>query len=140
MGQVNEPIAPVDTVPNPSISEPPVNLAIVEKFPTLAGCEEVEDPKETEQCFQRMLISHIQQNLYYPDTARDAGIQGRVYVRFIIEKDASISNVEVLRGVHPSLDEVAVKTIESLKVLKPATQRGKAVRTTFNIPINFSLN
>ena len=60
--------------------------------------------------------------------------------RFVVKKDGSTSNVEVLRGVDPSLDAEAIRVIESMPAWKPGTQKGEAVNVHFTIPIQFSLS
>jgi protein TonB len=81
----------------------------------------------------------VQQHLDYPTIAAENGIEGTVYVRFVVDKDGSISNVTVIRGVDPSLDEEAVKTVQSAPEWEPGSQRGKPVRVQFNLPIVFRL-
>ncbi|MGB0175696.1 MAG: energy transducer TonB, partial [Owenweeksia sp.] len=71
--------------------------------------------------------------------ARQMGIQGRVYVDFVIERNGSISNVTVVRGVDPLLDDEAVRVIKSLPKFQPAKQRGKPVRMRFTMPFNLRL-
>jgi protein TonB len=73
----------------------------------------------------------------YPQAAIDAKIAGTVYLTFIVEKDGSVSNVTILKGVHPLLDEEAIKTISESPKWSPGLQRGQPVRVRFQIPINF---
>ncbi|MGI6572229.1 MAG: TonB family protein [Fermentimonas sp.] len=89
---------------------------------------------------QEGLMKFLSENTRYPVIAKDHGIQGRVIVRFVVSKTGEISNVEVLRGVDPSLDREAVRVVESMPAWKPGTQRGKAVNVYFTIPIQFSLS
>ncbi|WCT10499.1 energy transducer TonB [Mucilaginibacter jinjuensis] len=78
----------------------------------------------------------IQRNLRYPDT--DA--QGRVFVSFVVERDGSLSNIKILKGVSPELDAEALRVIRMAPKWKPGMQGGQAVRVQFNIPINFQQN
>lgn len=73
----------------------------------------------------------------YPQAAIDAKIKGKVILTFVVEKDGSVSNVTVLKGVHPLLDEEAVKVISESPKWSPGLQRGQPVRVRFQIPINF---
>lgn len=82
---------------------------------------------------------YLQENIYYPKEAREKGIEGIVYITFIVEKDGSISNVEVLRG-HELLAEEAIRVVKAMPRWQPGTQRGKPVRVQFNMPVRFSLN
>lgn len=81
----------------------------------------------------------IGDNMKYPDIAAENGIQGRVYVQFVVEPDGSISNVRVLRGVDPSLDKEAVRVIQNSPKWNPGKQRGKPVRVSYSFPIIFVL-
>jgi len=84
-------------------------------------------------------IKYLQKNIHYPKEAKEAGIQGTVYVTFIIEKDGRITNVKVLRGVGGGLDKESVRVIKSMPIWEPGRQRGKAIRCQFNMPIRFIL-
>jgi len=81
----------------------------------------------------------VQKNLEYPTVAAENGIEGTVYVKFVVNKDGSITNIQVIRGVDPSLNKEAVKTIKSAPKWKPGSQRGKPVRVRFSVPIVFEL-
>lgn len=88
------------------------------------------------------LYEFIIKNFKYPQKEREAGIQGRVFVRFVIEKDGSIGNTEVLKGVKDAsaLDDEAVRVVKSLPSWKPGKVAGKAVRTYYNLPISIKLD
>lgn len=81
----------------------------------------------------------IQRNLRYPQQAQEEGLQGKVFISFVIEKDGSISNVTVLRGVASSLDQEAARVIQKSPKWKPGMQNNQRVRVRFNMPISFSL-
>ncbi len=85
------------------------------------------------------LLEYIQKNLKYPMMARESDIQGRVFVGFVVEKDGSISNVKVLRGIGGGCDEEAVRVVQSLPKFKPGKQRGNPVRVQYTLPIVFKL-
>jgi len=82
---------------------------------------------------------YIAKNLKYPDIAAENGIQGRVFVAFVVEPDGRVSNVRVVRGVDPALDKEAVRVVQSSPKWKPGMQRGKPVRVSFTFPIIFVL-
>lgn len=82
---------------------------------------------------------YIGKNLRYPDVAAENGIQGRVYVQFVVEADGRVTNVKVVRGVDPALDKEAVRVVESSPKWKPGKQRGKPVRVSFTFHIIFVL-
>lgn len=85
------------------------------------------------------MYAFIQKNLIYPEKAKAEGIEGRVFITFTIEKDGSVSNVKILRGIGGGCDEVAKEVVEKMPKWKPGTQRGKPVRVQFNLPIKFEL-
>ncbi len=75
----------------------------------------------------------------YPEEAIHKGIEGTVYLNFIIEKDGSVSNVNVLRGIGGGCDEEAIRVLESMPAWEPGLQKGQPVRVLFNIPVRFKL-
>jgi len=85
------------------------------------------------------LDDFIKTHLVYPPEAKAKGIQGKVYVQFVVEKDGSITNVEVRRGANPLLDNEAVRVVKMLPNFKPGTMRGKKVRVRYTLPIVFTL-
>ena len=85
------------------------------------------------------LLEYVQKNLRYPMMARENDTQGRVFVGFVIEKDGSISNVRVIRGIGGGCDEEAVRLVQNLPKFKPGKQRGKPVRVQYTLPIVFKL-
>ena len=99
---------------------------IVEEMPSFPGGEQ-------------KLMEHIAKNIKYPQIARETGVQGRVFVGFVVEPDGSISNVKLLRGIGGGCDEEAMRVIKSLPKWKPGKQRGKAVRVSYQIPVFFKL-
>lgn len=84
-------------------------------------------------------IAFIKENLKYPEDAANYCIQGRVIVKFVVEEDGSISDVEVVRGVYPSLDAEAVRVVKLMPKWQPAERGGKPVRSRFNFPVYFKL-
>ena len=99
---------------------------IVEEMPSFPGGE-------------AKLMEYVAKNIKYPQIARETGIQGRVFVGFVVEPDGSISNVKLLRGIGGGCDEEAMRVIKSLPKWKPGKQRGKAVHVSYQIPVFFKL-
>lgn len=99
---------------------------IVEEMPSYPGGE-------------KALLEYVAKNIKYPQIARETGIQGRVFVGFVVEPDGSVSNVKILRGIGGGCDEEAMRVIKSLAKWKPGKQRGKAVRVSYQIPVVFKL-
>jgi len=99
---------------------------IVEEMPSYPGGE-------------AKLMEYVAKNIKYPQIARETGIQGRVFVGFVVEPDGSVSNVKVLRGIGGGCDEEAMRVVKSMPKWKPGKQRGKAVRVSYMLPVNFKL-
>ncbi len=98
----------------------------------------VEDPAEFPGG-DRALYQYISNSVKYPVIAQENGIQGKVYVKFVVNELGKVSNGEILRGVDTSLDNEALRVINSLPNFKPGKQRGKPVKVFYNAVINFQL-
>ncbi|MFZ8960211.1 MAG: energy transducer TonB [Flavobacteriaceae bacterium] len=114
-----------------------VPFAVIEDVPIFPGCEKVSKDKRRD-CFQEKMNNHIRKNFRYPEIAQEMGIQGRVYVNFIIDKDGSITNIR-MRGPDQNLEKEAQRIISVLPSMTPGKQRGRPVRVPFSIPITFRL-
>ena len=114
-----------------------VPFAVIEDVPIFPGCESVAK-SQRRACFQDKINQHIRRNFRYPEIAQEMGIQGRVYVNFIIAKDGSITNIR-MRGPDKNLENEAQRIISRLPQMTPGKQRGRAVRVPFSIPITFRL-
>lgn len=106
----------------------PEIFTVVEEMPEFPGGE-------------GKLLQYLADNTKYPPIARDAGIQGIVYVKFVVNEKGQIEDdkIEVLRSVHPALDKEAIRVVKSMPDWKPGRQRGKPVNVYFNLPIRFTL-
>lgn len=114
-----------------------VPFAVIEDVPIYPGCENVAKSQRRD-CFQEQINKHIRKNFRYPEIAQEMGIQGRVYVNFIISKDGSITNIR-MRGPDKNLEKEAARIIGKLPTMTPGKQRGRPVRVPFSIPITFRL-
>jgi TonB family protein len=85
------------------------------------------------------LRTFIANNIEYPAIAQENGIQGRVYVTFVVTKDGSVANAKIARGVDPILDKEALRVVNSLPKWQPGKQRGQEVNVSYTVPINFAL-
>lgn len=109
--------------------EPPADeqvFFIVEEMPEFPGGESA-------------LRNFIAQTIKYPVAAQELGIQGRVYVTFIVSKSGKVADAKIARGVDPVLDQEALRVVNALPLWKPGIQRGKPVNVSYTVPINFSL-
>ena len=107
--------------------EEEVVFVVVEKMPEFPGG-------------QQALFKYLSENVKYPVIAQENGIQGRVICQFVVNRDGSIVDVEVVRsGGDASLDKEAVRVIKTMPKWKPGKQRGKPVRVKYTVPVNFKL-
>ena len=115
-----------------------IPFAIIEDVPLFPGCERVAK-SQRRKCFQEQIQKHINKNFRYPEIAQEMGIQGRVFVQFMIGKDGNISGIRT-RGPDKNLEREANRIIGKLPKMTPGKQRGRPVRVPFSIPITFRLN
>ena len=85
-------------------------------------------------------MKFLRDNIKYPQMARESGIQGTVYVTFVVEPSGNITNIKVLRGIGGGCDEEALRVVRQMPKWQPGKQRGKSVRVQFNMPIRFVLS
>ncbi len=120
-------VAPVISAPKEEEEEDAAEVFyIVEDMPEFPGGEAA-------------LRAFIAQAIKYPVIAQENGIQGKVYVTFVVGKDGSVSNATIARGVDASLDKEALRVVNTLPKWKPGKQRGKPVNVSYTVPINFVL-
>lgn len=108
----------------------PEERAIIETFP-----EETASPKGGFEAFYKFVSEKIK----YPVQARRMGIEGRVFVEFVINKDGSLTDVKAIKGIGAGCDEEAVRIVQSAPSWNPGKQRGKTVRQRYTLPIIFKL-
>lgn len=85
------------------------------------------------------LSKYLSENIKYPQLAKENNIEGRVFVSFVVEKDGRVGNIKILRDIGGGCGAEAVRVVKSMPRWKPGKQRGKPVRSQFNLPVNFSL-
>lgn len=117
---VVEPPAVIEQDPK---TAPDFVYTVVEQMPEFPGREPA-------------MFKYLAESFKYPESAVEDGIQGKVFVQFIVERDGSITDVKVLRGAHPLLDREAVRVISSMPLWKPGKQNAEPVRVRYNLPIN----
>ena len=137
-GEIPEEVEEPEIIAPPAPPAPEVVEVVVEEEE-----EEVFIIVETMPEFpggQGAMMRYIAENIQYPIIAMENGIQGRVICQFVVEKDGRVSNIQVVRtSGDPSLDKEGVRVISTMPKWKPGTQRGKPVRVTYTIPVNFRL-
>ncbi len=114
--------------------------------------DEPEEEEETDEIFQiveqpatfkggvQAFYTYVQKNLKYPSQAQRMGMEGRVFVEFVVGKDGKITDVKVLRGIGAGCDEEAVRVLKNSPPWNPGKQRGRPVRQRMVLPITFKLN
>ncbi len=120
---------------------------VIDVSPILEEEEEVEEDKifffvEEQPEFpggERALVKFLSSSVKYPVIAQENGIQGKVYVTFVVEKDGSVTDATILRGADPSLNKEALRVVSLLPKWKPGKQGGRAVRVSYRVPIDFQL-
>ena len=123
--EVQEYIAPVKSDDEESAEEVQIFM-VVESMPAYPGGEPA-------------LYAFLAENIKYPQMAKESGIQGRVFVTFVVERDGSVTDVRVLRGIGGGCDEEAIRVVKSMPKWTPGKQRGKSVRVQYNLPVKFTL-
>jgi len=121
-----EQVQKVEKATIPSIQDDPV-FTVVEQMPQYPGGKEA-------------LIKYMSNNITYPENARKNGIEGRVFVSFVVEKSGKVTGIRLLRGVNEELDKEAIRVVSEMPKWKPGIQRGQPVRVQFNLPIVFKLD
>ena len=111
----------------------------VDVMATFPSCESEPNKQAKYVCFQRSLMKHVIKNFRYPPRAQEDGIQGRVIVKFVIQKDGSIGEISVLRGVNKDLDKEAMRIVTKIPNIIPAQVDGDNVKVSTMLPITFKL-
>jgi len=125
--QGEELVENIDTPINLPIEDPDEVFIVVEEKPFFPGGE-------------KALLSYIAKNLRYPSKAQRMGIEGRVIVQFVIDKDGSVTDLNVLKGIGAGCDEEALRVMGNIPKFSPGKQRGKPVKVQMQVPILFRLN
>ena len=117
----------IEEVKEESVVEEAIPFQLVEEKPSFMGG----DPNK--------FTEWISQHLNYPDIAKENGVSGTVILLFTVEKDGSVTNVKVIKGVDSSIDKEAVRVVQSSPKWTPGKQRDRAVRVTYTFPVKFQL-
>ena len=119
---------PPMAAPGPAVEEGDENdiFEVVEQNPSFPGGE-------------AELMKWLHKNLKYPPVAQENGIQGKVYIQFVVNKDGSIVDPKIIRSADTSLDKEAMRVVQAMPKWTPGRQRGKAVRVRFTLPVTFRL-
>lgn len=134
--EISEPVIAVDDVAVEEVEEDvEVPFSVIEDVPVFPGCEKGTNSQK-KACFQLKMEEHVTKNFRYPEEALDLGIQGKVFVMFVIDKDGYVSRIRS-RGPDGILEKEAERIIKLLPKMIPGKQRGKPVKVPYSVPIVF---
>ena len=115
-------------------------FVVVEEMPRFPGCEESGLPKiEKKYCAESKMLQFLSSHLRYPSMALENRITGTAVVSFVVEKDGSISNIEIVKEIGGGCGKEAARVVNKMPGWIPGKQRGKAVRVKYNLPVKFNL-
>ncbi len=124
------------------IEEPEIHV-IVEEMPAFPGCEKKKTKQARQKCVNQKLGAFLSKNVKYPSIARENGIEGTVYVGFIVDKDGTLTDIKVERGLTnggAGCDSEALRVVKKMPKWEPGKQRMEPVKVKYTLPIRFRLN
>lgn len=113
---------------------------VVEVKPVFTGCEDIEDEAKRIECGRNEMLQFINDNLKYPNEAKQNEIEGTVYIIFVIEKDGSVTNPKIIRDIGGGCGDEAIRIVKLMPKWVPAKHEGRKVRMQFNLPVKFKLD
>ncbi|NCO62598.1 MAG: energy transducer TonB [Flavobacteriales bacterium] len=133
--KIAEPVSVAEVAVEDVEEDVEVPFAVIEDIPVFPGCE-TGSKREKRACFQAKMEEHIAKNFHYPEQALDLGIQGKVFVIFVIDKDGYVTGIRS-RGPDKILEKEAERIIKLLPRMIPGKQRGRPVKVPYSVPIVF---
>ncbi|MCG9910525.1 MAG: energy transducer TonB [Flavobacteriales bacterium] len=112
---------------------------LVEKMPRFKGCENAKSEELAAECTQTEIARFLSKTIVYPQKAKVAGVEGFVYVSFVVNTKGKVTEIKLLKGIGFGCDEEALKAVSKFPKFTPGIQRGKPVKVMFNLPISFKL-
>ncbi|MFK7806243.1 MAG: TonB family protein [Saprospiraceae bacterium] len=117
---------------------------VVEEMPRFPGCEDITNAEERKNCSRNKLLQFIYSNVKYPKEAQEAGVEGMVVVRFVIDQNGNVIQPEIIRSKSHGLDEAVLDVVDEMMNMEekwiPGKQRGKKVKVAYNLPVKFKLD
>lgn len=125
--------------PKPKEKVPDEIFQVVEEMPRFPGCESEGDKEAQKKCASDKMIKFIYGNIKYPPIARENGVEGTVVIRFVVDKDGSVTAPEIVRDIGAQCGAEALRVVNMMPKWIPGKQRGQAVKVYFNLPVKFRL-
>ena len=139
---IEEAIIEVAPPPPPTVAPSPSSeiFKIVEEMPRFPGCEDKGLAKrELKRCAEKEMLKFISENVKYPELARENGIQGRVILRFVVNKKGKVVNAKVLRELGNGCGREALRVVNMMPTWIAGKQRGENVAVYYTLPVSFKL-
>lgn len=113
---------------------------IVEEMPYFGECSQFEEKDKRKQCSDVAIMSYVFQNVFYPEQAVIDSTEGTVVIRFVVEKDGTLTGHEILRDIGNGCGDAALEVLKKMPNWKPGKQKGETVRVQFTLPVKFKLS
>lgn len=130
--------AQTDSITNKSLEYKTYTIA--EVMPSWKGCETIENESQRSSCTYERIMNYLTGEIKYPESAKEKEVQGKVYVKFIIDETGKIVNPTILRGVSPELDVEAIRVVSGMPEWNPGMNKNIPVAVQYLLPIYFTLN
>lgn len=124
--------------PPPAPEEEDEPILFPDKMPIFGNCQGLDGP-ERQACSEKQLYEYLYANIDYPKIAVENGIEGRVVLRFVVGKDGSIRDLQVLRDIGAGCGEEAIRVVENMPAWTPGRQHNKPVSVIYTLPLKFEL-
>lgn len=115
-------------------------FTLVENMPSWKGCENIITQVERNNCTYDKIMNFLVSEIKYPAIAQENGIQGKVYISFVIDTAGYVTKPKILRGVSPELDAEALRVVSQMPPWNAGQQRGRYVNVAYNLPVSFKLS
>lgn len=124
----------------PVITSEPVTLLVADHMPAFDACVDVLDPDAERACTEKRIIEHMQQCVDFPRHMKDAGIDGVVYLEYVVDENGNVRDARILKSPHAAFEATTLRCIDDLPKLNPGRQQGRPVRVQYTLPVRFSLH
>ena len=126
--------------PPPSVEMEEEIFMVVEDMPLFPGCDEVKAKDKKRICAEEKMSDFIYENLNYPEAAKEASTEGTVVIRFVVNKDGSVSKAVIVRDIGKGCGAEALRVVNNMPKWEPGKQRGRPVNVQYNLPVKFNLD